>query len=102
MTGTLGTMSNKQLVGAYQKASKRQSEINQKMIDDGFGSLKFSTMRDDPEVHPLAREYVALTDECYLLGREADLRYGPGLIVIEHLITAQGPGYRRIKGEDHG
>ena len=102
MTGAPSVMLNKQIVAAYQKAAGRQSEINQTMIDDGFGSLKFSTMRDDPEVHPLAREYLALTDECYLLGREADLRYGPGLIVIEHLVTAQGPGYRRIKGGNNG
>ncbi len=96
---TLASLSNKQLVAAYKKSEGRQSKINQKMIDDGFGSLKFSMMRADPEVHPLAREYLALTDECAALGREADLRYGPGLIVIAHLVTAQGPGYIRIKGE---
>ncbi len=94
-------MSNKQLVAAYKKAEGRQTEINQKMINEGFCSLKFSAMRADPEVHPLAREYLALTDECAALGYEADLRYGPGLIIIEHLVVAQGAGYRRIKGGEN-
>ncbi len=93
----LGTRTNGQIVRAYEKAQARQSIINSKMITDGFGHLRPSDMRADPGVHPLAREMLSLFDDCRALGIEADLRYGPGLIVIEHLVTAQGAGYRRIK-----
>lgn len=98
MTDDPGTMYNRELVKAYSRAQTRQSEINQEMINDGFGRLKLSEMRINPDVHPLAREFMALIDECYRLGLEADLRYGPGLILIEHLLDALGPNYRRIKG----
>ena len=96
------TMSNAQLVKAYRKAETRQVDITMAMIADGCARLRPSGMRADPDVHPLAREYLALVEECCILGIEADLRYGPGLIVLDHLVTAHGARYRRIKDAGNG
>lgn len=89
------TMTNGAIGKEYSENCRQQSEINKKLIDDGYGSLRFSDMRKNPEVHPDVREYLALTDRAYLLGAEGDLRYGPGLFTMDQLIDAQGGRYRR-------
>ena len=96
------SMTNGKIVTEHARHSERQSEIAAAMINDGFGHLRPSDMRDDPDVHPLARENLALMDRCRALGIEADMRYGPGLIILEHLVTSQGKRYRRIKSETKG
>jgi len=97
-----GTMSNQELVEAYKKISARQSEITNIMIADGQGRLRLSDMRSDAEVHSLAAEFVMLTDEIGGIWNEAEARYGPGLIMIDHLTTALGPHYKRIREKVNG
>ena len=92
-----GTMTNQELVEAYKKATARQSEITNTIIADGQGRLRLSDMRSDAEVHPLAAEFVTLTDEVRGIWNEATARYGLGLTMVGHLTTALGPNYKRIK-----
>ncbi len=92
-----GTMSNQELTEVYKKISARQSEVANIMIADGQGRLRLSDMRSDAEVHPLAAEFVTLSDEARGIWHEAEARYGPGLIMVDHLTTALGPNYKRIK-----
>lgn len=96
------SMTNGKIVAEHARHSERQYEIATAMISDGSGHLRPSDMRADPDVHPLARENLALMDRCRALGIEADMRYGPGLIILEHLVTNQGKSYRRIKPETKG
>ncbi len=95
---TYCTMSNRELVDLYTKVSVRQSEISNALIKDGQGRLRLSDMRSDTEIHPLASEYVTLTDEVRNIWDEAGIRYGPGLITLENLVIAMGPRYKRVKG----
>ena len=94
---TYCTMSNRELVDEYTKFLVRQKEIILDMVLDGQGRLKPSDMRSDKDVHPLASEFVTLTDEVRSIWDEADARYGPGLITLEHLVIAMGPHYRRVR-----
>ena len=88
-------MTNAEIVKEHASNMEWQSDIARRMIDDGFGSLTPSKMREDPDCHPLAREALGSMDRCRALGIEADMRYGPGLIVIDHLVISQGKRYRR-------
>lgn len=90
-------MTNAQILGEHERCVARQGVIGQQMIDDGFGNLRPSDMRADPDVHPLAAEDLELMDRCRALHIEAEYRYGPGLVVMSHLVHAQGKSYRRIK-----
>lgn len=91
------TMTNNQIVKEYERHQNLQSKIAKAMIASGYGHLRPSDMRANPDVHPLARENLASMDRCRQLGIEADMRYGPGLIVMHHLTHSQGKAYRRIK-----
>lgn len=89
------TMTNAQIVKHYTRCQERDVAIARQMIADGFGNLRPSDMRTNPDVHPLARESLSLMARCAELSHEANQRYGPGLIVIEHLLS-QGKTYRRV------
>ena len=91
------TMTNAQIVKEHARHMERQSEVATRMIDDGFGSLRPSDMRKDPDCHPLARETLASFDRCRALGIEANMRYGPGLVGVRDLVVSQGKGYRRVR-----
>ena len=95
-TAEVAEMSNREIVAEYRRRTQRQTGICDEMIADGAGHLTPSMMRDNPNVHPLAREDNMLRDRLRLLGVEADLRYGPGLFGIESLLS-QGGSYRRSK-----
>lgn len=94
---TYCTMSNRELVDAYTKASARRCEIADTMNKDGQGRLRLLDMRSNEEVHPLANEFVTLIDELRNIWDEAEVRYGLGLITLEHLVIAVGPHYKRMK-----
>ncbi len=88
---------NHGLAVAHRRIQTRQSKIAEEMIAGGFGHLRPSDMRKNPDAHPLAREALELFDEARAIRVEADLRYGPCLPDIGHLVIAQGGGYRRVK-----
>lgn len=99
---TYCTMTNREIIEAYKKASTQKSDISKVMIADGQGRLRLSDMRASVDVHPLASEYVALTEEVTCIWVEASVRYGPGLLMMDHLTSVQGPNYKRIKEKDNG
>ncbi len=92
-----GTMTNTQLVGEHARLMKRQSAIGDHLIADGHGRLRPSDMRENPDVHPLVPEMLALFDRWADLHIEARLRYGPGPLPLDSLVAAQGGSYRRVK-----
>ncbi len=94
---TLETMTNAQIVKAYERNGKRQTDLNDQFIKDGLGRMRLSEMRARPEMHRDIPEFLGLMDEAWALGIEAELRYGPGLIDVPQLVVAQGMRYRRKK-----
>lgn len=90
------TMTNAQIVRESHKMADRSSTIAKTMIADGLGHIRPSDMRDNPNIHPLAREELAMMDRQRQLGIEASMRYGHGYVYIGQLLH-QGKSYRRIK-----
>lgn len=91
------TMSNREIVAEYDRTTLRKSKIVDELIEDGFHDLRPSDMRANPDVHPLAREDLELSDRRFELRAEADKRYGPGLMLMDQLVAGQGGSYRRVK-----
>ena len=92
-----GTMTNTQMVREHERLMTRQSAIGDQLIADGHGRLRPSDMRENPDVHELVPEMLALFDRCSSLHIEARLRYGPGPLPLDSLVSAQGGSYRRVK-----
>ena len=94
---TYCTMSNRELVDEYTKILVRRGEIINTMVTEGQGLLRLSDMRSNKDLHPMASEFVNLTDEVRNIWAEAEVRYGPGLVTLEHLVIAMGPHYKRMR-----
>lgn len=90
-------MSNREILAEYHRMAIRKTRIMDELIKDGFGELKPSEMRANPDVHPLASEDLELSNRRFELRAEADRRYGRGLILMDALVTSQGGSHRRMK-----
>lgn len=92
-----GTMTNSQIVKEHNRCLDRELVIARQMVKDGFGHVRPSDMRENPDIHEDARETLALLDRRAALKSEAKYRYGPDLRFVDDLLRSGKKGYRRVE-----
>ena len=84
-------MSAAEIKKGYHALREKSSQLTDKLVDAGFGSVKPSEMRERATENPLFAQYVAISDAMHELMAEAKRRYGPNLASIDHLGKIHGP-----------
>ncbi len=79
------SMSNSEIKNEYNKLREKSSKHADEMIKAGFGNIRPSDMRANPNKHPLFKKGLEIMDRMGDLRSEAEARYGPGLSSVDQL-----------------